>query len=209
MKTKSLLGRKVQFALAFAIFTLLVVGALSYRGMVVSSESDRWVRHTHEVLESLQDLLLAMQSVESSYRGFVLTGKESYLESYHAGVGSAEQDVATVRNLTADNPAQQNQFPALEKLAAQKIQFGERSFALARRMGLEAAADAIRDRTRAKQIMDEYQGIIREMQEEELRLLVLRNADAKRRLEPDQNCSDSRNRTGLVDRRCCGLERPA
>src|SRR5271155_956023 len=82
MKTKFLLGRNVQLAFGSAILTLLVVGAISYRGMVVSSESDRWVRHTHEVLENLQDLRSAMDSVESSYRGFALTGNESCLESY-------------------------------------------------------------------------------------------------------------------------------
>jgi hypothetical protein len=32
------------------------------------------VRHTHEVLENLQNLLIASGSTESSYRGFVLTG---------------------------------------------------------------------------------------------------------------------------------------
>ena len=67
--TTSPLDRKVQFAFGSAILALLAVGALSYRVMVVSSESDRWVRHTHEVLASLQDLRFALESVESSVRG--------------------------------------------------------------------------------------------------------------------------------------------
>src|SRR6202171_4148950 len=103
MKTKSLLNRKAQFAFGSAIVTLLIVGAVSYRSMVVSSESGRWVRHTHEVLENLQDLLFAMESIESSCGGFVLTGKESYLESYRASLFSVEQHEATVRKLTVDN----------------------------------------------------------------------------------------------------------
>ncbi|HVS90113.1 MAG TPA: PAS domain S-box protein [Candidatus Acidoferrum sp.] len=181
MKPKSLLSRKVQLAFGSAILTLLVVGAVSYRGMVVSSESDRWVRHTHEVLEKLLDLLSAMQSIDSSYRGFVLTGKESYLESYRASILSAEQDEATVRNLTVDNPIQQRQLPALERLAVQKIQYAETVISLRRTKGLEAAVDAIRSGP-GQQIIDEFQGVVREMQDEELRLLVLRNADAKRHL---------------------------
>ena len=83
MKTKSLLNRKVQLAFGSAILALLVVGAMSYRGMVVSTESDRWVRHTHEVLENLQNLLSEMRNVESSYRGFVITGNEQFLNAYH------------------------------------------------------------------------------------------------------------------------------
>jgi methyl-accepting chemotaxis protein len=77
MKTMSLLNWKAQLAFGSAILTLLVLGAISYRGMVVSSESDRWVSHTHEVLESLQDFVFAVEGVESSSRGFALTGNES------------------------------------------------------------------------------------------------------------------------------------
>jgi CHASE3 domain sensor protein len=144
MKTKSLLNRKVQLAFGSAIAILLVVAAFSYRGMVVFSESDRWVRHSHEVLETLQELLFAVQSIEASSRGFVLTGEESYLESYRADLVSAEQHEAAVRNLTLDNPEQQRHLPALEGLAAQKLRFAEEVISLRRAKGFEAATDAIR-----------------------------------------------------------------
>src|SRR6202022_1641769 len=93
--------------LGAVILTFLVGGAISYRSTIVASESDRLVRHTHEVLERLQDLLSAMRSIESSYRGFALTGKESYLESYRSSIASAQQGEAAVRNLTGDNPKQE------------------------------------------------------------------------------------------------------
>src|SRR5580658_7248478 len=125
MKTVSQLDRKVQLAFGAAILALVAVGALSYRSMVVSGQSDRWVRHTHEVLENLQDLRFALESVESSVRGYVLTGKESYLETYQASRLRVEQDQATVGGLTADNPAQQSQLPDLKKLAAEKIHLAE------------------------------------------------------------------------------------
>ena len=108
-----------------AILTLLVVGAISYRGMAVSSESTRSVRHTHDVLENLQDLLIAIQSIESNYRGFALTGKESYLQSSPASIITAKQDEATLRNMVVDNPEQQHHLAALDRLIAQKIQFAE------------------------------------------------------------------------------------
>jgi len=186
MKTKPLLNRKVQLAfgsdiLTLLVLTLLVVGAISYRCMVVSRESDRWVQHTHEVLENLQDLLSAMQSVESSYRGFVITGNEQSLKPYQDSILRSQQEETIIRNLTVDNPIQQRQIPTLERLADQKIQYAETVIGLRRTKGLEAAADSIRD-GEGQRIMDEYREVIREMQDEELRLLVLRNADAKRRL---------------------------
>jgi CHASE3 domain sensor protein len=54
-------NRTVQVAFASAIAALLVVGGVSYHGMLVSSESERLVRHTQEVLESLRDFLFALE----------------------------------------------------------------------------------------------------------------------------------------------------
>ena len=181
MKTKPMLNRKVQLSFGSAIAILFVLGAFSYRSMVVSSESDQSVWHTHEVLESLQQLLFAMQSIESSSRGFVLTGEESYLDTYRADLLSADMHEALVRNLTVDNPEQQRRLPALEGLAAQKIWFAEAVISLRRAKGFEAAVDAIRS-GRGERIMNEFQAVVRQLQDEELRLLVQRKADAEQRL---------------------------
>ena len=159
----------------------LVVAAVSYQSMVASSESDRWVRHTHEVLETLQNLLAEMHGIESSYRGFALTGKESELETYRPDILSAEQDESTIHALTADNPKQRIQIPNLDRLVAEKIRFGERVISLRQTKGMVAAADAIRSGT-DERVMGEFQAVVRQMRGEELRLLMLRDADAKRRL---------------------------
>jgi PAS domain S-box-containing protein len=179
MTTKSLLNRKVQLAFGSAILALLIVGALSYRGVVVSSETDRWVRHTHDVLEDLQDLLSAMEDVESSYRGYVLTGNDSYLDSYHAAVLQYAQDETILRNLTMDNATQQRQFPALDRLSDRRIQFAESVIALRQTKGLDAAADSLQT-GESQRIMVQCREVIREMESEEKRLLILRDADAQR-----------------------------
>jgi PAS domain S-box-containing protein len=158
---------------------LLIVCVISYRATILSTESDRWVRHTHEVLENLQDSLLAMQSIESSHRGFLLTGSDEYLDLFHTGILRVQQDATTLRNLTADNPTQQHQLPILNRLINQKVEFGETVIGLRRANGLEAGAVAIRSGT-GQRIMAEYQVIVREMQDEESRLLVLRNVEAAR-----------------------------
>ena len=181
MKTKPMLNRKVQLSFGSAIAILFVLGAFSYRSMVAFSESDQSVWRTHEVLESLQQLLFAMQSIESSSRGFVLTGEESYLDTYRADLLSADMHEALVRNLTVDNPEQQRRLPALEGLAVQRIRFAEAVISLRRAKGFEAAVDAIRS-GRGERIMNEFQAVVRQLQDEELRLLVQRKADAEQRL---------------------------
>src|ERR1700676_5445381 len=60
MKMKSPFNRKAQLAFESAILALLVVGAMSFRGIAVSTESDRCLRHTHQALENLQSPLSTM-----------------------------------------------------------------------------------------------------------------------------------------------------
>jgi diguanylate cyclase (GGDEF)-like protein/PAS domain S-box-containing protein len=176
-----LLNRKVELVFGSAVVTLLLAGGISYRAIAVSSESDRWVRHTHEVLETLEDLLSTMRSIESSDRGFALTGNESYLESYDMNVVRLRQEELTLRKLTADNLEQQRHQQAIEDLAIRKLQFSEQVIGLRRTSGLEPAANAIRSGS-GEGIMSEFQAKLQEMQNEELRLLALRDANAKRHL---------------------------
>src|SRR5450432_1313625 len=122
MNTKFPLNRKVRIAFGSAIAVLLLVGVLSFRAMVASGDSDGRVRHTHEVLEHLQELLVAMGSIQSSALGFALTGKESYLETYSANALRVDEEQAIIGLLTKDNSAQQRQLPALARLSAEKIE---------------------------------------------------------------------------------------
>src|ERR1700722_17826254 len=181
MKTKPPSNWKVQLAFGAAILTLLVVGTISYRGLIESSESDRWVRHTHDVLESLEGLRSAVSGVESSSRGFALTGKESYVESCRASVAAARQYMAAIGQLTLDNQLQQSRLPELERLAAAKLQFADTVIDIRRSRGL-AAAEADIDGGQGLHLMDEFQMQVRNMQDEEGRLMAQRIAEAERRL---------------------------
>jgi PAS domain S-box-containing protein len=182
MTTKSVLNRRVQFAFACAVLTLMAVGAISYQGMIVSANSDRWVRHTDDVLENLQRLLSTIRNVESSYRGFVLTGKEPYANSYHVSVANVQLDIATIRDLTVDNPVQQNQIPVLESIAAQNSEYADAIVSLRRTKGLQAAADYMGNAQAPQQFMSQFLVVFHQMKTEELGLLALREADAHRRV---------------------------
>jgi diguanylate cyclase (GGDEF)-like protein/PAS domain S-box-containing protein len=176
---------KVQLAFGLAMLTLLLMGAISYRTIIVANESDKWFRHTHEVLENIQDLSLAMESMDSASRGFALTGLESDLEPYRASVARAAQDEAAIRRLTSDNPAQQAHFPALESLASERIQHADQLIDLRRSQGLAAAAATVQGGL-DERIKDEFQGVAGKLQDEELRLLALRSAEAARDLSRTQ-----------------------
>jgi PAS domain S-box-containing protein len=181
MQTKSMSNRTVQAAFGSAIAVLLVVGAISYRGIAASGATDMGVRHSHEVIENLQNLCLEMQRVESSSRGFVLTGDENVLRNKQDAVSRAEQIETNLRDLTVDNPTQQRSITTVVRLADQRIQFAQSVIDLRRSKGEEAAADSVRAAD-GERMMGEFQEAVHQMQQEEQRLLPLRDADAKRQV---------------------------
>jgi PAS domain S-box-containing protein len=176
-KAGDLLSRKVPLAFGVASAILLIVGVLSYRSIIVSSETDRWVRHTQEVLENLSQLEVSMETIASSIRGFVLTGKDSYLEPYQAARSSIEKYQAAVHSLTADNPIQQRRLSVLERIAVARMERAEINIDLRRTQGVEAATNSIQTGP-GLQIMADYKAIVRQMQDEERRLLVLRGSES-------------------------------
>jgi PAS domain S-box-containing protein len=171
-------NRKIQLVFGSAILLFLVVGFVSYRTMVMSVESDRWFCHTHEVLESLQSLVFDLTTIESSGRGFVLTGDEFYLQAFRSGISNAKQHETSIRNLTQDNPKQQRQLPVLEDLMARNILLGNTVIALRRAKGLEAAASASKGAA-GQQMMIDFREVVRGMREEEQQLLAQRRAHTK------------------------------
>jgi diguanylate cyclase (GGDEF)-like protein/PAS domain S-box-containing protein len=174
------LNRKLQAAFTLAMLVMLIMGAASYRWMLLLDESNWWARHTHEVLDNLNDLRSSMETASRSYRDYVMTGDESFIAPYHADVSIAMRDEANVRNLTVDNPRQQNQLPRLESLIAKKLRFADEMISLRRAKGFEVAAQAVRSAT-GQHTMDQFQATLTEMKGEELRLLAIRQAEAKLR----------------------------
>jgi diguanylate cyclase (GGDEF)-like protein/PAS domain S-box-containing protein len=171
-----------QVAFGSAIAALLVMGCLAYRSIHVASERNDWVAHTHDVLENLQKTQSATEEITGSVFRFVLNGKDSDLDRYRAATSSVAQFEAAISSLTVDNPAQQRRIATLEKLTAEKVQRAEVDISLRRDHGIVAAEEAIRNGP-GQQAMADSQIVIGDMQNEERRLLAIRESDTNRSLK--------------------------
>src|SRR5450755_1691827 len=180
MKIKLQLIRKMQFGFGSAMAILLVVGVVSYRSVLASRESDRWVGHTHDLLENLGGLLAGTQDVQASYRSFALMGDEKFLEPYRLGVLHVGQEQKTIRSLTSDNPNQRRRLVTLEGLTQQEIRFGD-GVILDRQTKSEAAALQQIRLADGTGIMEKIRVVVRDMKDEEHTLLLQRDAEAERR----------------------------
>lgn len=100
-------------ATALVLVADAVLGIVNIRRI---SDAERWVTHTHEALESLQELHSAVQHAESSQRGYLISGHPAFLEEYHHAVSSIPARLDLVDALTQDNPLQQARLAELAML---------------------------------------------------------------------------------------------
>jgi CHASE3 domain sensor protein len=126
MHSRSLIIRKTQLALVSAAVVLIVMGAISHHAMVVSTARDRQLRPSQDVLLNLQGFRSSIESFESSVRFFLLTRAESYLDSYPTNGLAADKYDSAVLTLTSDDAKEQSRIPDLDRLAAERLQLGER-----------------------------------------------------------------------------------
>ena len=162
-------------AIAVSAFTMLLcIGILSYRSTVRDEEDRGWVTHTHLVTEKLQAILMDVTQAETGQRGYILTGQEKDLVPYRAGLAQVARDMSDFRNLTSDNPKQQEAIRLLDPLVTARLAGLEGRLYLGRSGGLAGGAEAAAKLNSGEGLMDEVRARISEMRQTEDQLLVSR-----------------------------------
>src|SRR3984885_10468290 len=174
------IGNKIASGFGLALAVLLVVGAVSYDSTTKLTRSAVWVQHTHEVITSLDELLSATKDAETGERGFVITGESRFLEPYNAASDVVDQKLKQVRDLTSDNPIQQQRLQALEPLVASKFTELQVVIDLRKTKGFAAASQEVLT-DKSKNLMDAIRKLVNTMVSEETGLLDKRSAVEKDR----------------------------
>jgi PAS domain S-box-containing protein len=179
MQDSSTFGRGVALGLA-AVAALLVVNAiLSYQNVRQLNDDARGVAHTHETLDSLEELLGTLRDAETGQRGYLLTRNDQYLVPYNDALRTYQSRIARVERLTADNPVQQARVPKLSEMVAGRMKRLAETFALLKQG--DAAAAFKRVQTGAgKRLMDDIRSLVKEMKVEEYALLLQRQTASDR-----------------------------
>lgn len=174
------IGKKIGSGFGFALAMLMIVGAVSYNSTTKLIDSAGWVQHTHEVLNRLDEVLSGMNDAETGQRGYVITGEDRYLEPYEGARDLVDQKLKHLRELTSDNPTQQQRLTAVEPLVASKFAELQETIDLRRSKGFVAAEQEIAT-DKGKNAMDSIRKLVGEMKDEETTLLAKRSAEEKDR----------------------------
>jgi methyl-accepting chemotaxis protein len=126
---------------AFVALVLVTIAALvAYFTTTALVNDFAQVRHSREVTTDLIDLLSVLKDAETGQRGYVITGKESYLAPYTTARATVTTKLDALRALTVDDPVQQQQLQRLRPLIDAKMAELDLAVALRRTQGFAAAA---------------------------------------------------------------------
>jgi CHASE3 domain/Histidine kinase-, DNA gyrase B-, and HSP90-like ATPase len=92
--------------LSVALALFLVAGIVLTFNLNRLQDSFAWVAHTNEVLRSVSAVEWALLQAESGERGYLLTGGNSYRDSYVGASAEIPQLLETLKGLVSDNPVQ-------------------------------------------------------------------------------------------------------
>ncbi len=184
----------IRHATGIAIASLTVLMALValvfwHQGQD-SAHSREMVVHTYEVRGHIRRAFSLFKDVETAQRGFIITGDETLLQPYEDAMRevpsatladtatdmrrSLPQELALVRYLTRDNPAQQANMDEMEDLAGKFLAHVSTTIEARRTLDPKITGDLL-DFHYGSEIMDRIRSLVRVMEMEETHLLSLRS----------------------------------
>lgn len=178
---KQSLDRGILAGIALVVGLIVAAAILNYRNTNQLNIDARSVADSHRVLELTAAVMQDMLDTETGERGYLLTGKDEYLEPYARALPRIGQDMDMLIALTRDNPSQHARVRKLEEMSTVRL-------ALLKQL-IDARRLRIRDinpllmAEKGKDHMDAIRNLVAEIDQAERDVLGERQAASRRAYE--------------------------
>ncbi|MDR3429334.1 response regulator [Silvimonas sp.] len=170
---RRILARNVVLPLLVAAVTSVI-----YIGLVLYLQNvSRWVDHTDQVIGKTTNASKLLIDAETGLRGYVITGKASFLEPYNASTEQFLDVLHDAKELTQDNPNQQAFFNRAEAAYKEWLSYSQQVIKL-RQQQSSAAVDLITSET-GKARMDQMRGFFAQIIQTEEALRAQRSRETE------------------------------
>jgi methyl-accepting chemotaxis protein len=172
------ISKKLAVAFAGLIIVMLAVSATINSRLSFIQTSAGWTDHTYMVLEGLQSAMESMVDQETGVRGFLVSNDQTFLEPYKVGQEQFEKSFTRVKELTSDNPTQQQRLSQIRGFAQRwRDDVAQKEIALMGKPETRDQAAKLEASGAGKASMDGIRGVIGEMNKAERDLMQVRAAD--------------------------------
>lgn len=147
--------------------------AVSVRNTDQLQTTSKLVFHTQEVISDLNSLQSSIIDTETGVRGFLITGKKSFLDPYYESRAVIGDHLQNLNILLADNPSQEKRLVGIKQRVVEQLQYLEGLVQTSQILGISIGRKIVSTGT-GKQSMDEIREAIGVIRHEEERLLSIR-----------------------------------
>ena len=177
LKTKP----KILIGICSPLVLLAGLGGVAVYGIDSIVTTNKWVGHTHEVLGDAAAIVGSAVDMETGMRGYLLAGKNEFLDPYKGGEASTYQGITELQQTVNDNPKQVARLGEVEKVLREwQSEVTEPTIQLRREIGDAQTMNdmaALVGEARGKVYFDKFRGQIKTFIEREQSLLDKRHAD--------------------------------
>ena len=143
--------------IGFSLIILLISSTASYLGIQEQNRHRQELAITRKIISTSNSLLSSLQGAETGNRGFLLTGKESYLEPFNMALKSLPGELQEVEALTKMDPVQKVRVDSLLTAAQWRLAVLKESVDVKRKGGVVSLAHL----DESKMAMDKCRAIIK------------------------------------------------
>jgi signal transduction histidine kinase len=140
--------RRILAGFSLVFVGILVISAVSYRNTSILIANSKLDARSHELVQLLANIDVAMNEAEDTHRRYLVTAEPSYLEAYKKVVVQKPIFVKYLQDLTQGSASQQERVVVLDQLMDRQLraeavaiaQLNEHGFEAVMKLALEGAA---------------------------------------------------------------------
>lgn len=104
------------------MFVLLFSSTASYISIQTQMNNRSKVIKTQRTIDSVNQILIDLQNVETGQRGYLLTGEEKFLEPYHESQTALPLSLSAARELATGKPEQSRRIDSIATLVTTRLE---------------------------------------------------------------------------------------
>lgn len=170
------LGEKIVWAFALALVPLVIMAIASFTSVSGLLDAGERQRQSEQIQTELARLLGHVIEAETGVRGFVITGKDNFLEPYRAAAGVIDTDLVTLKRLLANHSKDALLLDTVKPIFAAMLNAWAQTIALRRAEGFTPAQRVVAAEA-GKRSVDATRTIIAKIVDTQAQISAQRQAD--------------------------------
>lgn len=160
-----------------AILIICIVSTISLQYTTQLFKGQKQIEHSYQVIQAFDAIINTLRDAERARRGYIITSKELYLETYNNAFATIDGQFNSAVNITANNEQQQKKLAIIAPLITKRLALIEKSIEL-HKQDKSNTAEQIALTDRGILLHDQIWHIITEIETQEKSLLERSSAES-------------------------------